>query len=151
MIMKLRFKTHGRSFSLLEVIIAVAVFFTAVFGILELVSLNMATANFLQKKRPSLGMVAGFTLRDTNIVEDLQEAPEDLGFDYNGGGSEAYFRRAGWERQVTLVAENVEQGDLIASNGVYRVDLQLTEELAKREIISKMSFLMYRPLGLQSP
>ena len=149
--MKPRFKTQGRSFSLLEVIIAVAIFFTAVFAILELVSLNMATANFLQKKRPSLGMLAGYTLRDTNIVEDFQEAPEDLGFEYNGGGSDAYFRRAGWERQVTLVATNVGQGNLIGSNGVYRVDLQLTEELAKREIISKMSFLMYRPLGLESP
>jgi len=56
------------------------------------------------------------------------------------------FARSGWERQVSLVATN-----LSGTNGLYRADFWLTEELARREIKSTMSILMYRPDGLQGP
>lgn len=138
---------RAASFTLLEVVIAVAVFFTAVFAILELVSLNIATANWLQHKRPDLGVLAGQTMRSTNITEDMREQPEDETFEYNGGpGRSSLFARSGWERQVSLVATN-----LSGTNGLYRADFWLTEELARREIKSTMSILMYRPDGLQGP
>ena len=139
-------RLHGRhSFSLLEVVIAVAIFFTAIFAITQLVSSNLSLVRSLQAKRPDLGTLAGKCLMDTNWVEGV-ETPYDEDFGFNDGGYGSLYPEAGWERDWMLVATNVS-----LTNGLHRVDIKLTETLAQQEAVSKMSILMYRPSGLESP
>ena len=136
---------YRHSFSLLEVVIAVAIFFTAIFAIMQLVSSNLSLVRSLQAKRPDLGTLAGKCLMSTNWVEGI-EAPYDEDFGFNDGGAAALYPEAGWERDWMLVATNVS-----LTNGLYRADIKLTETLAQQEAVTKMSILMYRPSGLESP
>jgi len=137
---------HGHhSFSLLEVIIAVAIFFTAIFAIMQLVTQNLSLVHSLQAKRPDLGTLAGKCLMDTNWLEG-RAAPYDEDFGFNDGGPAALYPEAGWERDWMLVATNVS-----LTNGLYRADIILTETLAQQEAVTKMSILMYRPGGLETP
>ena len=139
-------REHDRcSFSLLEVVIAVAIFFTAIFAITQLVSSNLSLVRSLQAKRPDLGTLAGKCLMDTNWVEGV-EAPYDEDFGFNDGGAAALYPEAGWERDWMLVATNVS-----LTNGLYRADIKLTETLAQQEAVSIMSILMYRPGGMETP
>jgi len=139
-------RLHGRhSFSLLEVVIAVAIFFTAIFAITQLVTQNLDLVRSLQAKRPDLGTLAGKCLMDTNWVEG-RAAPYDEDFGFNDGGAAALYPEAGWERDWMLAATNVS-----LTNGLYRADITLTETLAQQEAITKMSILMYRPGGLEVP
>lgn len=139
-------RLHGRhSFSLLEVVIAVAIFFTAIFAITQLVSSNLSLVRSLQAKRPDLGTLAGKCLMDTNWVEG-REAPYDEDFGFNDGGAAALYPESGWERDWMLVATNVS-----LTNGLYRADITLTETLAQQEAVTKMSILLYRPGGLEIP
>ncbi len=139
-------RSHRCSFSLLEVIIAVAIFFTAIFAIMQLVSSNLSLVRSLQAKRPDLGTLAGKCLMDTNWVGGV-ESPYDPDFGFNdGGGPGSLYPEAGWERDLMLVATNVS-----LTNGLYRVDIKLAETLAQQEAITRMSLLMYRPSGLETP
>ena len=139
-------RSHHCSFSLLEVIIAVAIFFTAIFAIMQLVSSNLSLVRSLQAKRPDLGTLAGKCLMDTNWVGGV-ETPYDPDFGFNdGGGIGSLYPEAGWERDLMLVATNVS-----LTNGLYRVDIKLAETLAQQEAITRMSLLMYRPSGLETP
>ena len=139
-------RLHCRhSFSLLEVVIAVAIFFTAIFAITQLVSSNLSLVRSLQAKRPDLGTLAGKCLMDTNWVEG-REAPYDEDFGFNDGGAAALYPESGWERDWMLVATNVS-----LTNGLYRADIRLSETLAQQEAITIMSILMYRPGGLETP
>lgn len=126
-----------------------AIFFTAIFAITQLVSSNLSLVRSLQAKRPDLGTLAGKCLMDTNWVEG-REAPYDEDFGFNdgstAGGTAALYPEAGWERDWMLVATNVS-----LTNGLYRADITLTETLAQQEAITKMSILMYRPGGLEIP
>ncbi|MSU43449.1 MAG: hypothetical protein EXS22_05360 [Pedosphaera sp.] len=136
-----------QSFTLLEVVVAIAIFFTAIFAVLQLVSQNMSLARALQRKRPDLGTLAGRSLMDTNWSLGGREAPMDSDFESNPGGSAgSLFRRSRWERNALLIAPNISQ-----TNGLYRVDLWLTEDLANHQVPSQMSILIYRPLGLEVP
>jgi hypothetical protein len=146
----MKFQTYIRlrrcSFSLLEVIIAVAIFFTAIFAIMQLVSSNLSLVRSLQAKRPDLGTLAGKCLMDTNWTGGV-ESPYDQDFGFNdGGGIGSLYPEAGWERDLMLVATNVS-----LTNGLYRVDINLAETLAQQESITRMSILMYRPSGLETP
>ncbi|MDP7010440.1 MAG: hypothetical protein QF685_03590 [Verrucomicrobiota bacterium] len=136
-----------RSFSLLEVVIAVAIFFTAIFAIMQLVSTNLSLVRILQEKRPDLGTIAGKCLMGgrlaTNWVEGV-EAPYDEDFGFNEGNDAALYPEAGWERDWMLVATNVS-----LTNGLYRADIKLTETIQQQEAVSIMSILMYRPNGLE--
>ena len=139
-------RIHCRhSFSLLEVVIAVAIFFTAIFAIMQLVTQNLSLVHSLQAKRPDLGTLAGKCLMDTNWV-DGRAAPYDEDFRFNDGGPAALYPEAGWERDWMLVATNVS-----LTNGLYRADIRLSETLAQQEAITIMSILMYRPGGLETP
>ena len=139
-------KSRRCSFSLLEVIIAVAIFFTAIFAIMQLVSSNLSLVRSLQAKRPDLGTLAGKCLMDTNWAGG-GESPYDPDFGFNdGGGIGSLYPEAGWERDLMLVATNVS-----LTNGLYRVDIKLAETLAQQEAITRMSLLMYRPSGLETP
>ena len=78
-----------RAFSLLEVMIAIGIFFMAVFAILGLVSSSLENARRLQRPIVDASPVAGYLLQTNVLVEGVYEA--DLG-DFLGN---AYQRLSG--------------------------------------------------------
>lgn len=114
-------------FTLLEVIIALAIFFTAVVAVLELTSQNLRLAQTLLLKRPDIAALASTTMLDKELQEGFEE-PEDLNF-------QEMFPGCRWDRDVVSVS----------SNGLYKVVINLFEPTGGDEIQSTTSFLMFRP------
>ncbi len=118
-----------KAFTLLEVIIACAIFFMAAFAILGMVVSGLAQAKALQQRDPDAGMLAA-TLSLTNQLEegvesgDFQDLAPDLYRDYR------------WTREINEVG----------SNGLFQVDFIINGRFGRRGISeSKMSVLMFRP------
>jgi type II secretion system protein I len=129
--MNIKISRRGRrAFSLLEVMIAAALFFLAVFAILGLVSQSLANARRLQRPQ----MDASAVLAQYAATNSLEEGT------YSGNLSdllgEAY-RNYRWTAQITEVA----------SNKLFSVEC-VVEASGNREIISDLTTLYYRP---QSP
>ena len=83
-------RTGARAFSLMEVMIAISIFFAASFIILALVSSGLRTARLLRNERPNCGLLAAeMTL--TNTLEEGVETGDfgNLYRDYN------------WRREIT--------------------------------------------------
>lgn len=117
------------AFSLLEVMIAMAIFFMAVFSILALVSNGLRNAAVLLEMPVDAGMLAA-ELAETNRLEE--------GFDSGDFGD--IFPNYKWVRQITQVG----------SNGLYQVDFAVIHDVRGRPVESRMSILLYRP-GTGSP
>ncbi|MEO5803054.1 MAG: hypothetical protein ABIR24_05955 [Verrucomicrobiota bacterium] len=113
------------AFTLLEVMIAVAIFFMAMFSILALVSQCLRSAHALNQTGPTPGMVAAW-FSQTN---KLEEGFEDGDFEEIA---------AGLYPDYTWSAETL----FYASNGMFQVDIGIYRE-GNRE--SAMSCLLYRP------
>jgi hypothetical protein len=109
--MKTRFTNTGSAFTLLEVMIAVAVFFMATFAVLALVAQNLRTARMLQVSGPSFGTVAA-DLALTNRIEEGAES---------GDFGELY-PDVSWVRDVHLVH----------TNGLYQADIVIIERRGDR-------------------
>lgn len=125
--MKLRTANRAaRAFTLLEVMIAIGIFFSATFVILGLMSTLLHNARALQSNEPDLGMVAG-QLSLTNILHEGNESG-DFGDLYKG------YR---WARDVYEVS----------SNGLWEADFTIYRA-GHRNAESHMSVLLFRP---QSP
>lgn len=127
---KNNFVRSRRAFSLLEVMIAIAIFFLAVFSILSLVSGSLANARRLQRPLVDAGPVLA-TYANTNIlIEGTYSGPMSaiLG--------DAY-------RDYTWTADVRE----VASNKLFSVEC-VVQERGNREIISDLSSVFYDP---QSP
>ena len=120
-----------RAFSLLEVMIAIGIFFMAVFAILGLVSSSLENARRLQHPAVNANPVAGYLLMTNIFVENVYEA--DLG-DFLGNAYKGY--------RVTYAIQEV------ASNHWYQVDFIVQSPDRDRAIISKMTAMYYKP---QSP
>jgi Tfp pilus assembly protein PilV len=126
------------AFTLLEVMIAMGIFFVAIFGILGLVSQNLRAARYLQRKEVDITTLAA-QFSFTNRLEE--------GFD-SGDLGEAYPGYL-WSRTVTEVS----------SNGLFRVDFTLHEPTHNRRsplTERHLSILLYRPgsglfLGTRRP
>lgn len=112
------------AFSLLEVMIAMAVFFMAVFSILALVSNGLRNASLLLQMPVDAGMLAA-ELAETNRLEE--------GFDSGDFGD--IFPNHKWVRQITEVG----------SNGLYQVDFAVIHDVRGRPVETRMSILLYRP------
>jgi len=112
------------AFSLLEVMIAMAVFFMAVFSILALVSNGLRNASVLLEMPVDAGMLAA-ELAETNRLEE--------GFDSGDFGD--IFPNYKWVRQITEVG----------SNGLYQVDFAVIHDVRGRSVETRMSILLYRP------
>ena len=110
------------AFTLLEVMIAVAIFFIALFSILELMSGNLRAARKLKQPGPTIGMAAAQLSQTNHFVEDTTVSGDfgELFPDYK------------WDGGITLAS----------SNGLYQVDFTIYKG---REIDSTMSALFYRP------
>ena len=119
-----RIKPGAAAFSLLEVMIAVGIFFVATFSILELTSRNLKQARSLQQWPVDPSSLAA-ELSLTNILVEGGESG-DFGRLYPG---------VSWSRDVVQVA----------TNGLFQVDFVVHWALDKRPMESRMSVLMFRP------
>src|SRR5258708_14490344 len=117
------------AFSLLEVMIAMGIFFVAIFGILELTSQNLVAARRLQRHDVDISVLAA-QLSLTNRLEE--------GFDSGDFGE--MFPGVVWSRSITEVS----------SNGLFRVDFTVNEPTRNRRgppTERHLTILMYRPLS----
>ena len=118
-------------FTLVEVMVALAIFFMAVFTILGLLSTVLSNARALQNRKPAdAGMVAAYLLSVTNqLTEGLQSGTfEDLG-DFGGQYS---------NYEWTFDAREVE------TNGLWQVDC-IVMRRSEARLESKLSFFVFSP------
>jgi Tfp pilus assembly protein PilV len=127
-----------QGFSLLEVMIAMGIFFVSIFAILQLTSQSLAAARRLQRTEIDITTLAA----QLSLTNRLQEGFESGDF---GDG----FRDHLWSRTVTEVS----------SNGLFRVDFSTYEPTHNKKaplVERHLSILMYRPesglnLGIRRP
>lgn len=117
-------------FTLLEVLIATAIFFMMAFAVLELVTRGLAAAKSLQQREPDAGILAA-AMSLTNKIEEGSEAGdfEDIAPGLYPGYS--------WTRDAYEVG----------SNGLFQVDFTVVRRSGKgrRPSETTLSVLMYRP------
>lgn len=113
------------AFTLLEVLIAIGLFFMVSFAVLELVTTGLGAARALQVRHADVGMLAAEMAATNSILEEGVE----------GGSFGDFFPGARWEREVTEVG----------TNSLFQVDFVVFEKVGKNEISSRMSILLYRP------
>lgn len=117
----------SRAFTLIEVMIAVAIFFSCMFAILALVSSSLRSARVLQTKEVDAGMLAAHFLALTNrlyegpidIPPELEELYPDCRFD-------------GEVREYQ-------------SNRLFQVDFVVMQKRGQREVSSMISVFVYAP------
>jgi Tfp pilus assembly protein PilV len=109
------------AFTLLEVMIATAIFFAATFAILALVSQNLRAARLLTQTGPHAGMLAAELVLTNRLEEGIESG--DFG---------EFYPQYSWERDILLVG----------SNGLFQVDFTVFRE---RDVNSQLSILLYRP------
>jgi len=121
------FKTSNRrqAFSLLEVMIAIGIFFMASFAIISLVTNSLANARRLQRPMVDAGMLAG----ELSLTNQLVEGS------YSGDFGELY-------PNYTWNSEIIEE----QTNKLFRVDYVI--QSADGGVPKTMSVLLFRP---QSP
>ena len=112
------------AFTLLEVMIAVAIFFVALFSILELMSGNLRAARKLKQPGPTVGMAAAQLAQTNRFVEDTTVS----------GDFGEIFPEYAWDGAISLAS----------SNGLYQVDFTIYKG---RDVDSTLSVLFYRPLN----
>jgi prepilin-type N-terminal cleavage/methylation domain-containing protein len=126
----IRHSSFHHGFTLLEVIVACAIFFMVAFAVLELVTRGLAAAKALQQREPDAGLLAA-ALSLTNKLEEgtMSGNFEDLAPGLYPGYS--------WARDAYEVG----------SNGLFQVDFVVIRQSGKGHGPSetKMSILMYRP------
>lgn len=116
----------GSAFTLMEVMIAMAIFFVAVFAILALVSQNLRYIQNLQKPQIDIGALAA-ELTLTNSLE--------IGVESGDFGD--LYPNATWTREI------YEAG----SNGLFGVDFTVIEGERRQVVETKLSILLHRPLS----
>ena len=122
-------RRHG--FSLLEVMIAVGIFFMGVFAILGLVSSSLDNARRLQRPLVDAGAIASWLAVTNRFNEDTYTVNlgDVLGDAYNG-------------YECTYDVEEV------GTNRLFQVGYRVQSTTGNHEIISSMTNLFYSP---QSP
>jgi general secretion pathway protein I len=117
----------GRAFTLIEVMVALGVFFIAVFAILGVLTNCLKNARALQQKSADAGMVAAELSLSNAITEGLDSG--DFGDMYPG---------------YTWTRDAYEAG----TNGLFQADIIVQRPSGVVE--SKMSILLFRPQSSQS-
>jgi Tfp pilus assembly protein PilV len=117
--------TPAAGFSLLEVLIAIGIFFIVAFAVLEIVVVGLGSARALQTRHADVGMLASEFSTTNNLLEEGVES----------GNFGDFYPNAHWERAVTE----------IGSNGLFQVDFAVVEKVGRHENASTISILMYRP------
>lgn len=111
-------------FTLLEVVIAIAIFFMVVFAVLGLMTQGLGAAKALQTRHADAGMLAA----ELSLTNKLEEGTfsGDFGDIYPG---------------YTYVREIREVG----SNGLFQVDFLVIQKVGRKEVPTTMSIFMFRP------
>ena len=121
-----------RAFTLLEVMIAIAIFFVAAFAILGLISTSQNNVRRLQRPSVDASPVLARYAATNSLVEGTYQGslgdPELLGKDY---------------RDYNYLVNIVE----VRSNHLFSVECAITEANGKRQIISDLTTVLYRPLS----
>jgi hypothetical protein len=113
-----------QGFTLLEVMIALALFFMAVFSILGVVSQGLGAARSLQNEVPDAGSIAAELLLADRLEEGWEEGDfGDLHPDYL------------WRREIIEVG----------TNGLFRIDFLIAGAREGRPVESRSSMLLWRP------
>ena len=120
-----------RGFTLLEVMIAMAVFFIVVFAVLGMVVQSLGAARALQRPQPDFSILASALTLSNTLEEGVESG------DFADLGEE--FRDYTWERQIIEVG----------SNGLYQVDFAIfpKEMRGGKQVREEMQILLYRPGG----
>ena len=126
--MRLLRPSSVRAFTIIEVIIACAVFFIAGFAILELVTRSVAAARSLQQREPDAGMIAAVL----SLTNRLVEGTESGDFEDIAGN---VYKDYTWQREVYEVG----------SNGYFQVDFYVFNDGKKGADPATMSIRLYRP------
>jgi Tfp pilus assembly protein PilV len=114
----------GTAFTLLEVMIALAIFFTCTFALLGLMSQTLHNARALQSIEPDLGEVAA-KIALTNQLSDMT-ASGNFGDAYKGYS---------WSYEVYPVA----------SNNLWEADITISRGAGRNTVQTHSSVLLYRP------
>jgi type II secretory pathway pseudopilin PulG len=114
----------ARAFTLIEVMVALLIFFMAVFTILALLSNTLRNARALQRKNVDAGMVAAQLSITNRISEQLEE----------GDFGDAY-------PEHNWTSDSYEVG----TNGLFQVDIIVQRQGGNNPVESKMSVLLFRP------
>lgn len=117
-----------KGFTLLEVLIAMAVFFIVVFAILGMVVQSLNAARALQRPQPDFSILAAALTLSNCLDEGFESGDfEDLGDEFKD-----YY----WERQITEVG----------SNSLFQVDFAIFQRNARsKQVREDMSILMCKP------
>ena len=132
--MKARFQTRPartwdqRAFSLLEVMIAIGIFFMGTFAILGLVSTSLGNARRLQRPIVDAGLVADELVLTNKLVEGT----------YSGNLSE-FLGKSAQDYTYTYEVEEAQ------TNKLFKVDIILQDDARGRAVVSKLSLLLFRP------
>lgn len=124
----LRRGRRGRAFTILEVMIAVAIFFMCVFAILGVVSQGLANARRLHR----LDVDPGGALAELALTNRLTEGPLPMEI-----VSTFELMHPGY----TLSGEIYE----VATNGLFQVDFVVGGVVENRPVITEYSVLLFRP------
>jgi len=112
------------AFSLLEVMIALGIFFVCSFAILQLVSGTLRNARALQRNEADPGTLAAELAQTNSLSEGLESG--DFGKDYPGYD---------WTRDVYAVG----------TNGIFQVDFTVTHRVRRENVEAHLSILLFRP------
>ncbi|NBR86128.1 MAG: hypothetical protein EBS84_05915 [Proteobacteria bacterium] len=114
------------AFTLLEVMIAVGIFFMSVFAILELVSQNLKNVQRLQKTSVDIGSLAS----ELSLTNKLEEGSDS-------GNFGNLYPGVSWSRNITMVG----------TNGLFQVDFTVYDGSsgARMAAESRLSIFLYRP------
>ena len=116
-------KPHS-AFTLIEVMIAMFIFFMAVFTILGVISNALRNARMLQRKTVDAGMVAAQVTLTNSLTEQLETGDfEEMYPDYD------------WTRDIYEVG----------TNSLFQVDMIVQRRSGGGPVESKMSILLFRP------
>lgn len=116
-------RLRRRAFTLVEVMIALGIFFMAMFAILGLVSNSLRNARALQRRTVDAGMVASELSLTNKLAEGLDTGDfADMYPDFE------------WTRDI------YEAG----TNGLFQVDM-IVQRRRGGTVESKLSILLYRP------
>lgn len=128
--MKAEIKSGARkkAFSLLEVMIASALFFMAVFAILGLVSSSLNNLRRLQRPLVDASVLASELSLTNKLTEgkDSGNLADLLGKDYNG------------YRWTSVIQE-------VQTNKLFQVDFVVQNANGDRSVVSQISVLLFRP------
>ncbi len=121
-----------RAFTLIEVIIAMAIFFVAMFSVLQLMSRGLGMARALQQDLPSPGMIAAelSQLAATNRLDDGGSYSGD--FEFLAPDIYPDFK---WEARTYQ----------FASNGLFKADIVVVGARNGQPIERSMSVFLFSP------